>query len=61
MLKPRCCEGVPFGIGDFGERDIFAEARGELFEPGPGINFVEMRMGARLKVLRTGGGRGHWI
>jgi hypothetical protein len=45
-------ERVPFGVGDFGDGDIFLEARGKLFEPCPGVDFVEVGMGAQREVLR---------
>jgi hypothetical protein len=42
-------EGIPFGGGHVCERDGAAEAGRELFEPGPGVDFVEMGMRAHAR------------
>jgi hypothetical protein len=46
-------DGIPGGVGDVVELNHAAEIGGDAFEPAPGINFVEMRVGFDAE----GGGR----
>ena len=43
-VKAAFGDGVPGGVGDVFELNGAAEIRRHTFEPGPGIDFVEMRV-----------------
>jgi dipeptidyl aminopeptidase/acylaminoacyl peptidase len=59
-------QGIPFCVGNVGELDIPAEARGKLFEPSVGIDFVEMWMRSKGNAGGSPGGvhgvetKGRW-
>jgi hypothetical protein len=58
-IETEFSDGIPGGVGNVFELDQAAEVGRHAFEPGPGIDFVEMRVGLGAKGGGDDSGKGH--